>query len=234
MATKVFNTGKFSEKVLALSAYDSTILQNLYVNPINKQKINRGAALLIKNYFNQYLDSRARQNPSAYHHVYEFDKTGNASGRLFTAIVGNSPDGSATITYSFTPAKEPNPDGYPFPNKAEVMENGETVIVTPKKSKYLKFQINDGQFVTLEKAVIRNPGGTEVKGSFESTFRTFMASQAGPLLERFGYFKKIEQAMINKRRLMIPRINSGMTTDAIRRGKMDAMSIADGVISTYA
>lgn len=234
MATKVFNTGKFSEKVLALSAYDSTILQNLYVNPINKQKINRGAALLIKNYFNQYLDSRARQNPSAYHHVYEFDKTGNASGRLFTAIVGNSPDGSATITYSFTPAKEPNPDGYPFPNKAEVMENGETIIVTPKKSKYLKFEINDGQFVTLEKAVIRNPGGREVKGSFQSTFQTFMVSQASSVLERLGYFKKIEQAMINRRRLMIPRINSGATQDAVRRGRIDAMSVADGIISTYA
>lgn len=234
MATKVFNTGKFTEKIMAMSMYDGTILQSLYINPINKQKINRGAALLIKNYFNQYLDSKARQNPSAYHHVYEFGKTGNTSGRLFTAIIGNTPDGSATITYSFTPAKEPNPDGYPFPNKAEVMEKGETIVVTPKKARYLKFEINDGQFVTLEKTVIRNPGGTEVRGSFESTFRTFMAAQANSLLERFGYFKKIEQAMINKRRLMIPRINSGATQDAVRRGKIDAMGIADGVVSTYA
>lgn len=234
MAAKAFNTGKFTEKVTALSMYDSTILHTLYANPINKQKINRGAALLIKNYFNQYLDSRARQNPDAYHHVYEFGKTGNSSGRLFTAVVGSSPDGSATLTYSFTPAKEPNPEGYPFPNKAEVMENGETIIVRPKKSRYLKFEINDGQFVSLEKAVVRNPGGTEVKGSFRSTFQTFMASQGSTLLERLGYFQKIEQAMINKRSLMIPRINSGVTQDAIRRGKMDAMGIADGVISTYA
>lgn len=234
MATKAFNTGKFVEKVTAMSMYDSTILQSLYVNPINKQKINRGAALLIKNYFNQYLDSRARQTPSAYHHVYEFDRTGESSARLFTAVVGNSPDGSATITYSFTPAKDPNPDGYPFPNKAKVMENGETIVVTPKRSKYLKFEINDGQFVTLEKAVIRNPGGTEVKGSFQSTFQTFMAGQGNTILERLGFFKRIEQAMINRRRLMIPRINSGMTTDAINRGRMDAMNIADGVVTTYA
>lgn len=234
MATKVFNTGKFVEKITAMSMYDSTILQSLYTSPINKQKINRGAALLIKNYFNQYLDSRARQNPDAYHHVYEFGKTGNSSARLFTAIIGNTPDGSATITYSFSPAKEPNPDGYPFPNKAEVMENGETIIVTPKKSKYLKFEINDGQFVTLEKAVIRNPGGPQVKGSFQSTFQTFMVSQGSTLLQRLGYFQKIEQAMINRRRLMIPRINSGATQDAVRRGKIDAMGIADGVVSTYA
>ncbi len=234
MATKAFNTGKFVEKVMAMSMYDTTILQDLYVNPINKQKINRGAALLIKNYFNQYLDSRARQTPPAYHHVYEFGKTGESSARLFTAVVGNSPDGSATITYSFTPAKDPNPDGYPFPNKAEVMENGETIVVTPKRSKYLKFEINDGQFVSLEKAVIRNPGGTEVKGSFQSTFQTFMAGQGNTLLQRLGYFQKIEQALINRRRMMIPRINSGATQDAIRRGKIDAMGIAGGVVSTYA
>lgn len=234
MATKVFNTGKFSEKLIAMSMYDSTILQSLYVNPINKQKINRGAALLIKNYFNQYLDSRARQNPSAYHHVYEFGETGNPGARLFKANVGNSPDGSSIITYSFTQAKQPNPDGYPFSNKAEIMENGQTIIVTPKRSKYLKFEINDGQFVTIEKAVIRNPGGPEVKGSFESTFRTFIVSQGSQILQRLGYFQKIEQAMINRRRLMIPRINSGATQDAISRGKMDAMGIADGVVSTYA
>ena len=234
MATKAFNTGKFAEKVMALSTYDGTLLQNLYVNPVNKQKINRGAALLIKNYFNEYIDSRARQNPSAYHHVYEFDKTGNSSARLFNAVISNTGDGSAVINYSFTPAKEPNREGFPFPNKAEIMEAGQTVIVTPKRARYLRYELEDGRFVTLEKSVIRNPGGAEVKGSFQSTFQTFMSTQANTLLVRLGFFKRIEQAMINKRRLMIPRINSGMTTDAINRAKIDAMNVADGVVSTYA
>ena len=61
-----------------------------------------------------------------------------------------------------------------------------------------------------------------------------MSTQANTLLVRLGFFKRIEQAMINKRRLMIPRINSGMTTDAINRAKIDAMNVADGVVSTYA
>jgi hypothetical protein len=234
MATVAFNTGKFSEKVLALSTYDGTLLQSLYVNPINKQKINRGAALLIKNYFNQYLDSKARQNPSAYHHVYEFDKTGNSSARLFNAVVSNTGDGSAVINYSFTPAKDPNREGFPFPNKAEIMEEGQTVIVTPKKAQYLRYKLEDGQFVSSKKSVINNPGGTQVKGSFESTFQEFIASQGSVILNRLGFFKRIEQVMINQRRLMIPRINSGMIADASMRGRMDAMNIADGVVATYA
>lgn len=234
MATKAFNTGKFAEKVMALSTYDGTLLQSLYVNPINKQKINRGAALLIKNYFNQYLDSKARQNPSAYHHVYEFDKTGNSSDRLFNAVVSNTGDGAAIISYSFTPAKDPNREGFPFPNKAEIMEEGQTVIVTPKKAQYLRYELEDGQFVSSKKSVINNPGGTQVKGSFESTFQEFIASQGSVILNRLGFFKRIEQVMINQRRLMIPRINSGMVADASMRGRMDAMNIADGVVATYA
>lgn len=234
MATKVFNTDKFAEKVMALSTYDGTLLQNLYINPINKQKINRGAAFLIKNYFNQYLDSRARQNPSAYHHVYEFDKTGNPSARLFNAIISNTPDGAAVINYSFTPAKDPNREGFPFPNKAEIMESGQTVIVTPKKTEYLRYELEDGRFVSSKKSVINNPGGVQVKGSFESTFIGFVASQGPIILNRFGFFKKIEQVMINQRRLMIPRINSGMVADAAMRGKIDAMNIANGVVATYA
>lgn len=231
---QAFDTGQFAEKVSALAIYDSNLLTMLYQNPVNKQKINRGAALLIKNYFNAYLDSRARQNPSAYHHVYEFDKTGNAEARLFQAVITNVADGSALINYSFSQAKDPNPEGYPFPNKADVMERGETIVVTPKRGRYLRYRLEDGQFVTSEKSIIRNPGGDQVRGSFEATFRAFMASQSSIILQKFRFFERIELSLINKRRLSIPRINSGMTADAANRAKIDAMSIADGVVSTYA
>lgn len=234
MATKAFDTGKFVEKILSLSSYDMTILQTLYNNPINKQKINRGAAFLIKNYFNEYMDARARQNPTSYHHVYEFDKTGNSSSRLFQATVINSADGGAILNYSFVNAKEPNREGFPFPNKAEIMESGQTVTITPKRSRYLRYELEDGRFITSEKSIVRNPGGVEVQGSFESTFNRFMVSQGGNVLQKFGFFQKIEQSLIVKRKLSIPRINYGMKADAINRAKIDAMNIADTVISTYA
>jgi hypothetical protein len=234
MAKKVFDTGQFAEKVLALSTYDMTVLQNLYNSPVNKQKINRGAAFLIKNYFNEYMDARARQNPSAYHHVYEFDKTGNSSARLFQPTVISSADGSAVLNYSFVNAKEPNREGYPFPNKADIMESGQTVVVTPKRARYLRYELDDGRFVTSEKSVIRNPGGTEVQGSFGSTFTRFMASQGGNVLQKFGFFQKIEQSLIVSRKVSIPRINYAMKADAVNRAKIDAMNIADTVVSTYA
>lgn len=229
---KAFNTGLFSEKVLALSNYDSTVLTNLYQNPVNKQKINRGAAYVIKNYFDQYIDQRAKQDSRSYHHIYEFDKTGQAGSRLFKGVVSNAAD-AALITYNFTTAQEPNKNGYAFPNKAEIMEEGRTITITPKRGKYLKYALEDGRFVTSEKSIVDNPGGPLVSGSFEKTFNQFMNTTAKTVLDKFGFFKKIERAVIEKRRLSIPRINAGMVTDAINTAKRDSDQIAGGVASYY-
>lgn len=233
MNTKVFNTDKFTEKVMALSQYDRSILENLYINPINKQKINRGAALLIKNYFNVYLDARARSNPLSYHHVYEFNKTGDKDSRLFQINITNAGE-SAVISYSFTAAKEPNDFGYEFPQKASVMEKGEPITITPKKNKYLKYQLSDGRFITSEKSIVQNPGGKDVQNSFGSTFSKFMNTQADIVLQKSRFFQKIEETYIIKRSLTVSRINSGMTSDAIARAKIDADNISSGVVSIYA
>lgn len=231
MPVKAFNTGKFAEKVLSLSSYDNTLLTDLYLNPINKEKINRGAAFIIKNYFSEYLDARARQNPYAYHHVYEFDKTGDKDSRLFKAKVTSNANG-AMVSFNFIEAKEPNREGYAFPLKAEVMEKGDPIIITAKRGKYLKYTLENGQFITTTESFVRNPGGTQAQGSFEKTFNTFMNTQGTQVLKKFGFFKMIEQGIIQKRRLVIPRINSGIVADAIRSARKDAGAIAGGV-STY-
>lgn len=232
MAPKAFNTGKFAEKVIALASYDGTVITELYQNPVNKTKINRGAAFIIKNYFNEYMDARARQSPSQYHHVYEFDQVGKNSARLFNANVLDTPGGSI-LQYNFTSAKMPNREGYPFPNKAEIMENGEAVVVTPKRSRYLTYQLSDGRFVRSTRSVIENPGGPEVAGSFERTFYQFMSSQGQTILQKFNFFRNIERGLITKRRLMVPRINQGMVADAVSKAKIDAEQIASGVSSYY-
>lgn len=231
MAVKAFNTGKFVEKVLAISTYDGSVLTELYQNPVNKEKINRGAAFVIKNYFEQYVDSRARQNPKAFHHVYEFDRTGDKDARLFKAKI-TSNNQNAVINFSFTQAKEPNRQGYEFPMKAQVMEDNKPLVINPKRGKYLKYRLEDGRFVTTTQSFVRDPGGREVAGSFESTFERFMNTQGATVLQKFGFYKRIEQALLAKRRLIVPRINSGLTADAIRTARRDALQISGG-ISTY-
>jgi len=233
MAVKAFNTGKFAEKVLAITSYDGTLISDLYLNPTNKQKINRGAAFIIKNYFNEYMDSNSRQNSKAYHHVYEFNKVGERNSRLFKATVTDTVDG-AVLSFNFTQARNPNKQGYAFPNKAEVMENGETLIINPKRGKYLKYRLEDGRFVTSTQSVVENPGGDYVQGSFEAAFKNFTQTQGVQVLQRFGFFKRIERGIIEKRRLVVPRINSGIVTNMIATAKKDADLIAQGVSTYYA
>lgn len=231
MARMAFNTGKFMEKALAMATYDGTLLTDLYQNPVNKEKINRGAAFIVKNYFDEYMDSRARQDSKSFHHVYEFDRTGEKSARLFKGTVVSNGD-FATIKYSFTPAKMPNRFGYEFANKAEVMEENNPVYIYPKNGTYLKYKLSNGRFIKSRFSYVRNPGGQKVAGSFEKTFNQFMNTKGKTVLEKFQFFRKIEAAFLTKRRLMVPRINAGMVTDAVTSAQKDAAQISGGV-STY-
>ena len=232
MAKLGFDTGKFPEKVFALASYDGAVLQQTYQNPVNKTKINRGAAFLVRNYFDSYMDAKARVDAKSYHHVYEFDKTGDKNARLFKSVIANAGDGSVTLTYSFSPAKDPNRQGYPFPNKAAVMEEGKPITVRPKTKRFLRYELEDGRFITTEQSYIPEPGGP-VAGNFESTHNNFMRYRAHFVLKKFKFYETIERAIIEKRRLVIPRINSGMTKDAIARATADAAQIAQGVNTGY-
>lgn len=231
MARKAFNTGMFAEKVFALTTYDSTILTQTYQNPNNKRKIDRGAAFLVKNYFENYIDTKAKISPKSLHHIYEFDMTGNKTARLFQAQITDSPAG-AVLSYSFKSSKRPNREGYVFRNKAQVMEDGEPITVRPKRSQFLRYRLEDGQFVTSRQSFIPEPGGP-VKGNFQEEFNNFMTTRASYVLEKSSFYQLIERAIIGKRRLMIPRINSGMVSDAAAKAAQDAEQIAQGVNFRY-
>ena len=170
------NTGGFPEKVISIAKYDIDLITSLHMKPSNKMTIERGAANIVATYFEYYLDTKARSNPEKFHHVYEFDKTGDADRRLFKKNLSSTAEG-AIISFSFKPAKRPNREGYLFSNKASIMESGETVIVKPKSSKYLMYRVDEtGIFVKTSKpSVIRYPGGQYVKGAFKNEFQNELA-----------------------------------------------------------
>jgi hypothetical protein len=80
---------------------------------------------------------------------------------------------------------------------------------------------------------VQSPGGTEVKGSFESTFNRVVATQGSQILAKFGFFRKIERGVQERRRLVVPRINSGIVTNMLSIAKRDATLIAEGVTANY-
>ena len=124
---------------------------------------------------NKYIDSRARVNPEALHHIYEWNQVGNDSSRLFQ-ITPKVSKRVLTFTGKFLPSKTVSDESTePFVNKANIMENSIAITIEPKNSDVLAFTI-DGETVFSTKSIyIANPGGDEVAGSFGRTVEQFFS-----------------------------------------------------------
>jgi hypothetical protein len=121
----------------------------------------------------QYVDAQARSNPAALHHIYEWNKAGSPSARLFDLDYTISNLGLSirgTFTQSETLKKGST---VPFYDKAKIMENGVPVTIRPKK-RVLAFTIDNQEIFTANDVTVTDPGGTEVQGSFSKTVDEFM------------------------------------------------------------
>jgi hypothetical protein len=122
----------------------------------------------------QYIDVEARANPSALHHVYEWNQTGSPSARLFDIDYTVSNLG-LSFNSKFRQSKTVSADSNtPFYNKAYIMENGIPVTIKPKRNSVLVFEDGGQEVFTKKPITIRNPGGDSVSGSFERVFDEFM------------------------------------------------------------
>jgi hypothetical protein len=121
-----------------------------------------------------FIDSNARVNPEALHHVYEWYRTGSPDARLFDIeyiINGRGISLNSTFRQSSS-VKEGST--VPFYNKARVMEDGLPVKIKPKRAKVLAFEDETGKTVfSKNNIVVLNPGGN-VSGEYEKTFNLFM------------------------------------------------------------
>jgi len=121
----------------------------------------------------QYIDAQARSNPSALHHIYEWNRTGSPGSRLFdlqytVSNLGLSVGG--TFKQSTSIKDESN---VPFYDKAKIMEKGIPVTITPKK-RVLAFNVGGETVFTPNSVTVNNPGGNEVQGSFENAIDEFI------------------------------------------------------------
>lgn len=222
---KAFKDGDFTGKIFSLTTYDSTLLKSVH-SGANKALIEYGAARLVTRYFEFLVDARARANPSSLHHVYEFDKVGKESARLFSSKLTSTSKG-VVISFNFKKAKKPNREGYMFYNKAQIMEDGQQVIIKPKEKIALSYRLKNGTFVVTKKpSVVSNPGGKYVKGSFESEFKNFNVHQANRVLKEFNFFQRVNLNIANKRKRVSPQINSAPLSNYAQKAIIDSAQIA--------
>lgn len=217
MMKKRMDTGGMPEKIINLSNYQLHLVTNLHSDKIITSKVSRSAAGIITEYFNNYYDSLARRNKYLHKHVYEFGQGGDKDNRLFKANI-SATGNAALIKYSFLTSKKPNKNGQVFRNKAMIMEQGKPVIISPKKSSVLAFEINGQKVFTSRTIKIRYPGGKRVAGSFTKKLNEFMKSdKAKIVLQSSGFFKTIDngiklESKINEKR--IPKVIINMQPKA--------------------
>lgn len=138
--------------------------------------------------FGLFIDSQARTKPKSLHHVYEWNKTGQATSRLFKLNRLDAMGLSFKINYDLKVSRSSVPSKnrkqksrYVFANKASVMEKGMPIIIRPKSAERLVFEI-DGEVVFMPKGksvTVRSPGGRASTNQFDLAYSRYFS---GPLV----------------------------------------------------
>ena len=138
--------------------------------------------------FGLFIDSQARTKPKSLHHVYEWNKTGQTTSRLFKLNRIDSIGLSFKINYDLKLSKSSVPtknrkqkSRYVFANKAAVMEKGMPITIRPKSAERLVFEI-DGEAVFMPKGksvTVRSPGGIASTNQFDLAYSRYFS---GPMV----------------------------------------------------
>lgn len=164
-----------------------------------KRKFMEDLGLGVIEAMKRYIDTSARLNPESLHHVYEWYQTGSPAARLYDLDYTISNFG-LSINGTFRQSNSVSKDAKePFYNKARIMELGLPVRIVPKKSQVLAFTDNGDQVFTRKPITVYNPGGTEVRGSFEKVINEFMMQYfKQSFLKASGLYDYLEKPKVFK------------------------------------
>lgn len=138
-----------------------------------KVKLMNNFSKEVKDALKEFIDASARVSPHTMHHVYEWSQVGLPEARLFDLECQVSKNG-ISVNGTFRQSQSIKEGSkVPFYNKAEVMENGIPVRITPVASDVLVFDDNGERVFTKKEVVVDNPGGRQTQGSFQRVFDQF-------------------------------------------------------------
>lgn len=140
----------------------------------------------------EFIDTMARVDKRMLHHVYEWNKVGDPSSRLFNLTYSLS-NGGLSVGATFTQSKIASQgSSEPFYDKARIMEMGIPITIRPKKN-VLAFNDGEQTIFTKKPITINNPGGEESQHGLETTLDTFFNRYFSQLfLDKSGILKYLE------------------------------------------
>ncbi len=123
--------------------------------------------------FKEFVDQNARVDQQSYHHIYEWYQVGDPGARLFD-VTYSLQEGQIFFNANFYQSNSiKKGSNTPFYNKAEIMEKGFPVNISPVNASVLTFNVNGQQIFTSNPITVEHPGGLHVMGSFERIFNMF-------------------------------------------------------------
>jgi hypothetical protein len=123
----------------------------------------------------EFIDANARVSPATLQHVYEWYQTGSPEARLFDIVyVSNSKSINFKTNFKQSTTIQSG-SNTPFYNKASIMESGQTVVIKPRNSDVLSFDIDGEQVFTKTPVVVENPGGQQAQRGFENVCNIFFS-----------------------------------------------------------
>lgn len=244
MMTKPTKSGNITESMTAqISAaiyYKAAVLDKLDSHPGFKNKFSTIIFNQIEKEFGEYIDSKARMSPKSLHHVYEWNKAGKKESRLFKINKINSDGLSFKISTEFMPSKSMVPTNkgnhrHVFASKASVMEAGKPVVISPKYSERIVFEI-DGNVVYMPKGAsvtVKRPGGAAARNQFYLATNMYFRGNMVNLAIKNSGFQKIFTTSL-KNALSVPAdiktVKYKFTPNVIRSQADMALSSAFGGI----
>jgi len=192
-------------QISAMLYYKASVVSKLTRNKAFVNKFNHMLYDQLEKDFGLYMDAKARTQPKQHHHLYEWKKVGNKNQRLFKLKMIPNNGLGFSISYDFKESKSmvPTKKGrhkHVFTHKASVMEAGDPVVIKPKYSERLVFDVS-GYTVFMPKGAsvrVSKPGGPGVKNSFAIGFTYFFKSNLVNASIKKSRFQTIFSADMSK------------------------------------
>ena len=199
-------------QISAYIYYNSHVMANVMKSQQFKDKFTKVIYNQIEEDFGNYIDAKARVSKRSLHHVYEWDRAGQKTARLFKLNKIDSEGLSFKVGYDFLPsktfAKSESNRRHVFVNKASVMEAGMPLKIAPKHSERLVFESN-GYTVFMPKGAsvtVRRPGGAGVKNAFQMAYTQFFKGNLVNMSIKRSGFQKLFNSSISKALRLPPDI----------------------------
>ncbi len=198
-------------------------------SPSVLQEIGNAVFTMSAKAFVKAMNIEAKANPKAYHHIYEWNKVGSTTARLFFITKASNSGGKVIVKPAFAKSKTPVPiakellqpgrtgrtvsSRYVFKDKATVMESGKPVVFRARKN--IPMAIDGEVKFVAAGTVIKNlnPGGKEVKGSFEKFYDGWFRTRVNDVIRRSGMIDAIDleiAKILNKRNAGPAQVRAGI------------------------